>query len=92
MADAKKPAVKKAVTKKAAAPIKKQTVRVKYSEMKLADLQSELASTQQDLLGAKRSHKGGELVNVRTLTETRKTIARILTAIRVAENADKESK
>lgn len=91
MADAKKPAVKKAVTKKAA-PVKKQTVRVKYSEMKLVDLHEGLATAQQDLLGAKRSHKGGELVNVRTLTETRKTIARILTAIRVAENADKESK
>ena len=88
MADAKKPAVK-AVKK--AAPVKKST-KVNYSEMKLADLQKELATVQQDLLGAKRSHKGGELVNVRTLTETRKTIARILTAIRVAENADKESK
>lgn len=90
MADAKKSAVK--TVKKAATPAKKSVTRVKYSEMNLADLQKELATTQQDLLGAKRSHKGGELVNVRTLTETRKTIARILTAIRVAENADKESK
>ncbi len=90
MADAKKSAAK--TTKKAATPVKKSTVRVNYAEMKLADLQLGLVTAQQDLLGAKRSHKGGELVNVRTLTETRKTIARILTAVRVAENADKESK
>jgi|GEM_PF-203676 len=90
MADAKKSAVK--TVKKAATPVKKSTIRVNYAEMKLADLQEGLATAQHDLLGAKRSHKGGELVNVRTLTETRKTIARILTAIRVAENADKESK
>ena len=47
-----------------------------------AELASELATKQQDLIDAKRSHKAGELVNPRVLGVTRKEIARLYTAIR----------
>lgn len=61
----------------------------KDSAVKTADeLQKDLASKQQDLIEAKRSHKAGELVNPRVLGATRKDIARILTQI----NALKETK
>ena len=77
---AEKKTVKKAAPKKAA-------------EVKsLADLRKELADKQADQLNAKRSHAAGELVNPRVLTTTRKEIARLHTAIRVAELAEKESK
>lgn len=48
----------------------------------VADLEKDLAVKRQDLLEAKRSHKAGELVNPRVLVETRREIARLLTAIR----------
>lgn len=77
---AEKKTVKKAAPKKAA-------------EVKsLADLRKELADKQADQLNAKRSHAAGELVNPRVLTTTRKEIARLHTAIRAAELAEKESK
>lgn len=61
----------------------------KDSAVKTADeLQKDLASKQQDLIEAKRSHKASELVNPRVLGATRKDIARILTQI----NALKETK
>jgi ribosomal protein L29 len=44
------------------------------------------------LLEARRGHAQGELANPRVLTSTKKEIARLLTAIRAAENAEKESK
>jgi ribosomal protein L29 len=79
MATAKKPAAK--TTKKA-------------TEVKdLATLQSELATKQADYLESKRSHDGGELVNPRVLTHTRKEIARMLTAINTLKASEqKESK
>lgn len=64
-------------TKKAAKP----AVEVKS----LADLQKDLAAKQQDLLAARQGHRAGELVNPRTITFTRKEIARIKTAIRAEE-------
>lgn len=72
-------------TTKKAAPKKADEVK------SLEDLQKELATKQADLLTAKRSHAAGELVNPRVITVTRKEIARLHTAIRAAELAQKES-
>ncbi len=84
MADAK---VKKTAVKKAAPVKKKEAKKVNYAEMKLAELRTTLAARQQDLLDSQRSHRGGELVNPRVLTATRKDIARILTAINAQNEA-----
>lgn len=51
----------------------------------LADLQKDLAAKQTDLLQARQGHRAGELVNPRTITVTRKEIARLKTAIRAEE-------
>ncbi len=72
-------------TTKKAAP--KAAVEVKT----IADMQTELAAKQNDYIEAKRSHAAGELVNPRVITTTRKEIARMHTAIRAAELAQKES-
>ena len=65
----------------------------KAEEVKtIAQLHDELASKRKDLLDAKRGHAAGELANPRVLTHTRKEIARLLTAIRAAENGEKETK
>lgn len=65
----------------------------KASEVKtIEQLKSELATKQTELNEARRSHAAGELVNPRVLTQTRKEIARLLTAIRAEELAEKESK
>lgn len=56
------------------------------------DLQKDLATKRQDLIEAKRSLAAGELVNPRVITATRKEIARLLTAIRAAEDGEKETK
>ena len=64
----------------------------KAAEVKtLAQLNEELATKRADLIAARRGHAMGELANPRVLTSTKKEIARLLTAIRVAENAEKES-
>ncbi len=56
-------------------------------------LTAKLSEVRQDLLEAKRSNAAGELVNPRVITNTRKEIARLSTAIRAAELAQvKESK
>lgn len=47
----------------------------------LAGLEEELATKQLDIIAARKSHKAGELVNPRVLGQTRKDIARLLTAI-----------
>ncbi len=70
---------KTAVTKK----------NVDYQVMPQADLEKSLVTKTQDLKEATLSHRAGELVNHRVLTETRKEIARINTALRAL---DKESK
>lgn len=66
----------------------------KATEVKsLADLQKDLAAKRQDLMDSRKSHRAGELVNPRILSTTRKEIARLLTAIRVAQAVEqKESK
>ena len=64
-------------TKKAAKP----AVEVKS----LADLQKDLLAKQQDILAARQGHRAGELVNPRVITQTRKEIARLKTAIRAEE-------
>jgi ribosomal protein L29 len=64
----------------------------KAEEVKtLEQLQQDLASKRQDLLEARRGHAAGELANPRILGQTRKEIARLLTAIRAAEAEQKES-
>lgn len=89
MATAKTTVSKKAAPK---AAVKKADKKVDYSAMSTADLMTALAEKRQDLLNSVRSLKSNELVNPRVLGETRKQIARIHTAIRVAEAANKESK
>lgn len=81
MAESKKTTAKKPAVKKA-------------TEVKsVADMRKELADKQADLTASRRSHRAGELVNPRVLGTTRKEIARLHTAIRVAEkNETKESK
>lgn len=46
------------------------------------NLEQQLATKQQDLTEAYRSHKAGELVNPRALGALRKDVARLKTAIR----------
>lgn len=66
---------------------------VAAEEVKTVDqLREALATRRQDLVEARRGHAAGELANPRVLTQTRKEIARLLTAIRAAENEQKESK
>lgn len=66
---------------------KKTTTKAKQVE----SLEQQLATKQQDLLEANRSHKSGELVNPRVLRSLRKDIARLKTAIR-KEQLTKEEK
>lgn len=76
-------------TTKKAAP-KKTTV--KAAEVKTVDqLHTELAEKQADQIAAKRSHAAGELVNPRVLTTTRKEIARLHSAIRAIELAERST-
>lgn len=70
----KKTTAKKAAPKKAAVTEK--------------SLQEQLAEKRADMLGYKKSHAAGELVNPRAITATRKDIARIMTKI----NQEKEGK
>ena len=71
------PKLPSAVKRKAA----KSAVEVKS----LADLQNDLAAKQSDLLEARKGNRAGELINPRTITTTRKDIARLKTAIRAEE-------
>lgn len=62
----------------------------KASEVKTPeDMRKELATKQQDLIDARRGLAAGELQNPRVITQTRKQIARLQTAIRAAEIAGK---
>ena len=71
----------------------KKTVKTAVEVKSLADLQNDLATKRQDLLDSHKSHRAGELVNPRVLGSIRKEIARLLTAIRAAQQAaQKESK
>lgn len=55
-------------------------------------LSEDLAVKQQELIDARRGLAAGELQNPRVITKTRKDIARLHTAIRVAESAEKGDK
>lgn len=72
----------------------KATTKAKdASEVKTVDqLQAELATKRQDLVDARRGLAAGELQNPRVITATRKDIARLSTAIRAAELAEKGDK
>ncbi len=66
--------------------VKTTKTAVAAKEVKsLADLQKDLAAKQNDLLEARKGHRAGELVNPRTITLTRKEVARLKTAIRAEE-------
>lgn len=63
------------------------------SEVKTVDqLQAELTTKRQELVDARRGLAAGELQNPRVITATRKDIARLSTAIRAAELAEKGDK
>ena len=75
--------------------IKKTTKIAKQAtEVKTIDqLQADYIAAKTDLIESKRGHRLGELTNPRVITVTRKKIASLLTAIRVAEIATaKENK
>jgi ribosomal protein L29 len=63
----------------------KKPVKAAKEVKSLAELQADLVTKQQDLLEARKGHRAGELVNPRTITHTRKDIARLKTAIRAEE-------
>lgn len=63
------------------------------SEVKTIDqLRADLVAKQNDLIQAKRGNRLGELTNPCVIKETRKTIARLHTAIRADQIAAKEIK
>ena len=71
----------------------KKTTKVAKAakEIKTIDqLRTDLAAKQKDIIDAKRGHRMGELTNPRVLTTTRKEIARLHTAIRAVEIAEKK--
>jgi ribosomal protein L29 len=70
---------------KTTAKATKKAVKPAKEVKSLADLQKDLAAKQADLLQARQGHRAGELVNPRTITVTRKEIARLKTAIRAEE-------
>jgi ribosomal protein L29 len=70
----------------------KKTTKKATEVQTIEQLQEALAAKQADQLQARRGHAAGELANPRVLTVTRKEIARLHTAIRAAELAEKENK
>ena len=63
----------------------------KATEIKsIGQLQVELVSKIADQLVARRTNAAGELANPRVITQTRKEIARLHTAIRAAEIAQQK--
>ena len=70
----------------------KKTTKKAEEVKTIEQLREELTVKRTDLLEARRGHAAGELANPRVLTSTKKEIARLLTAIRAAEIAEKESK
>lgn len=69
----------------------KKTAKNAKEVKTLEQLRTELAAKQTALLEARRGHAAGELANPRVLTITKKEIARLHTAIRAAEIAEKET-
>lgn len=71
----------------------KKTAKTASVVKSIDKLRAELAAKRQELLDSCRSHKAGELVNPRALSQIRKEIARLLTAIRAQElAAEQENK
>jgi ribosomal protein L29 len=70
----------------------KKTTKKATEVQTIEQLHEALAAKQADMLLARRGHAAGELANPRVLTVTRKEIARLHTAIRAAELAEKENK
>jgi len=70
----------------------KKTARNADEVKTIETLREELATKRADQLANQRSHAAGELVNPRVITVTRKEIARLATAVRALELAEKESK
>jgi len=70
----------------------KKTTKKPIEVKTIEQLRTDLVTKQADLLEARRGHAAGELANPRVLTSTKKEIARLHTAIRAAELAQKESK
>lgn len=65
------------------ADTKKKAPEVKTIEQ----LREELATLRHDYNESQKSHRQGELVNPRVLTVQRRNIARLMTAIKIAETA-----
>jgi ribosomal protein L29 len=70
----------------------KKTTKKAEEVKTIEQLREELVAKRTDLIQSRRGHAAGELANPRVLTSTKKEIARLLTAIRAAEIAEKESK
>lgn len=71
---------------------KKTTKKPNLHDLSVKDLEKNLAEKTNDLLGYKRSHQSGELVNPKTLNQTRKDIARIKTVLNIKAKENKEAK
>lgn len=65
-------------------------VVVDLSKKTISELASELVTTQTDLVEAKRSHAARELVSTARITELRKQIARIKTAMSLRAKEEKK--
>lgn len=69
----------------------KETAKTASIVKPINELRAELAAKRQELLDSRRSHKAGELVNPRVLSQIRKQIARLNTEIREQELAEQEN-
>lgn len=72
-------------------PTKKTTIKkVDLTKKTAAELASELVTVQTDLVEAKRSHAARELVSTARITELKKQIARIKTAVTLQAKEEKK--
>ncbi len=70
------------------ATAKKQPKKAEAAQT-VDEMKAALLVAQNDLVEAKRSHASRELVNTARITELRRTIARIHTALRAAQSEEK---
>lgn len=70
----------------------KKTNKTVEAPKTIEQIREVLIAKKQDLMEARRGHKLGELTNPRVLTVTRKEIARLKTAIRADEIANRPVK
>lgn len=70
----------------------KKSTKNSPAVLSIDDLNKNLSQKQADLLAAKRGLAAGELTNPRVITVTRREIARILTAKRLQESSNMETK